>query len=80
MNFDFLEAYPSAHAGTFKADIIRNSFAAAVLLPFNPERALEQLNIQLKTPTPPGSSSANSDPKTPHNIKQLEKQASTIKN
>jgi hypothetical protein len=36
---------------------------------------LSQLNIQLKTPTPPGSRSTNS----PHNAKQLEKQASTVK-
>ena len=40
---------------------------------------LEQLNIQLKTPTPPGSWSTNSALKTPHNLKQLEKQASIIK-
>ena len=77
--FDFLEAYPSAHAATFKADIIKNSFAAAGLLPLNPERVLKQLNIQLKTPTPPGSRSTNSVPKTPYNSKQLDKQASTIK-
>ena len=77
--FDFLEAYPSAHAATFKADIIKNSFAAAGLLPLNPERVLEQLNIQLKTPTPPGSQLTNSVPKTPYNSKQLDKQASTIK-
>ena len=40
---------------------------------------LGQLNIQLKTPTSPGSQSTNSVPRTPHNLKQLEKQASTIK-
>ena len=72
--FDFLEAYPLAHAGTFKADTIKNSFAAAGLLPFNPDKVLEQLNIQLRTPTPPDSQSTNSAPKTPYNCKQLEKQ------
>ena len=77
--FDFLEAYPEARTEAFKADTIKNSFAAAGLIPFNPERVLGQLNIQLKTPTPPGSRSTNSAPKTPHNLKQLEKQASTIK-
>ena len=40
---------------------------------------LEKLNIQLKTPIPPGSQSTNSEPKTPYNLKQLQKQASTIK-
>ena len=72
--FDFLEAYPLAHAGTFKADTIKNSFAAAGLLPFNPDKVLEQLNIQLRTPTPPDSQSTNSAPETPYNCKQLEKQ------
>ena len=77
---DFLEAYPQARVTAFKVESIKNSFAATGLLPFNPERVLGQLNIQLKTPTPPGSRSTNSMPKTPHNLKQLEKQASTIKN
>ena len=58
---------------------IKNSFAASGLVPFCPERVLEQLNIQLKTPTPPGSWPTNSEPQTPHNLKQLGKQASTIK-
>ena len=77
--FDFLEAYPKARAGAFKADTIKNSFAAAGLVPFRPERVLGQLNIQLKTPTPPDSQSTNSVPQTPYNLKQLGKQASTIK-
>ncbi|ODM14891.1 hypothetical protein SI65_09643 [Aspergillus cristatus] len=77
--FDFLEAYPQAHTEAFKMENIKNSFAASGLVPFNPERVLEKLNIQLKTPTPPGSQSTDSAPKTPHNFKQLEKHASTIK-
>jgi len=40
---------------------------------------LEKLNIQLKTPTPLGSQSTDSAPKTPHNLKQLQKQESAIK-
>lgn len=63
----------------FKADTIKNRFLTAGLVPFNPERVLGQLNIQLKTPTPPDSQSTNSELKTPHNLKQLEKQASIIK-
>ena len=77
--FDFLDAYPEARAETFKANTIKNSFEAAGLVPLNPGRVLEQLNIHLKTPTPPCSRSTNSAPKTPHNLKQLDKQASTIK-
>ena len=36
-------------------------------------------HIQLKTPTPPGSQSTNSEPKTSYNLKQLQKQTSTVK-
>ncbi|KAG2000777.1 hypothetical protein GB937_010842 [Aspergillus fischeri] len=46
---------------------------SAGLVPFNPDRVLSQLEIQLKTPTPPGT------PKTPYTIRQLKKQASAIK-
>lgn len=52
---DFLEAYPKAHTEAFKSENIKNSFAATGLVPFQPDRVLLQLNIQLKTPTPPGS-------------------------
>lgn len=77
--FDFLEAYLQAHTEVFRPDTIKNGFAATGLIPFNPERVLGQLNIQLKTPTPPGSRSTDSAPKTPYNLNQLQKQASTIK-
>ncbi|KAI9045201.1 Pogo transposable element [Aspergillus affinis] len=76
---DFLEAFPQARERAFQADTIRNSFAGAGLVPFNPDRVLSQLNIQLKTPIPPGSRSTNSAPKTPYTTRQLEKQASTAK-
>jgi hypothetical protein len=76
--FDFLEAYPQARMDAFKPDTIKNSFAAAGLIPLDPSRVLSQLNIRLSTPTPPGSQSTNSAPKTPHNPKQLKKQISTI--
>ena len=76
---DFLKIFPEARTIAFKAETIRNSFAGAGLIPLDPDRVLSQLNIQLKTPTPPGSRSTNSMPKTPYTIKQLEKQASTVK-
>ncbi|KAG2001081.1 hypothetical protein GB937_010526 [Aspergillus fischeri] len=77
--FDFLEAYPQARTAIFSADNIKSGFSATGLIPLNPERVLSQLNIQLKTPTPPGSRSTDSIPKTPHNLKQLKKQESTLK-
>jgi hypothetical protein len=53
--FNFLEAFPAAYKSTFQAETIKNSFAGAGLVPFNPDRVLSKLDIQLKTPTPPGS-------------------------
>ena len=76
---DFLSAYPQACKKVFKIGNIKNGFMATGLIPYNPERVLAQLNIYLKTPTPPGSQSSNSDSQTSHNLKQLKKQASTIK-
>ena len=53
--FDFLEAYPQARTAIFSADNIKSGFSATGLIPLNPDQVLSQLNIQLKTPTPPGS-------------------------
>jgi hypothetical protein len=77
--FDFLKMFPAARKSAFQPETIRNSFAGAGIVPFNPDRVLSQLKIQLKTPTPPGSRSTNSAPKTPYTAKQLEKQASAAK-
>jgi len=76
---DFLEAYPSARIEAFKSETIKNSFAAAGLLPFNPDRVLLNLDIRLRTPTPPSSRGSEWSPKTPSNCVQLQKQASSIK-
>ena len=76
---DFLEAYPSARIEAFKSETIKNSFAAAGLIPYNPDRVLSKLNICLRTPTPPSSRGSEWSPKTPSNYVQLQKQASSIK-
>jgi hypothetical protein len=34
---DFLEAYPSARIEAFNSETIKNSFAAAGLVPYNPD-------------------------------------------
>jgi hypothetical protein len=77
--FDFLKAFPAARESAFQRETIRNSFAGAGLVLFDPDRVLSQLDVQLKTPTPPGSRSTNSAPKTPYTTRQLEKQASAAK-
>ena len=50
---DFLKAYPTARIEAFKSETIKNSFAAAGLVPYGPDRVLSKLNIYLRTPTPP---------------------------
>jgi hypothetical protein len=80
---DFLEEYPLARIEAFKPETIKNSFAAAGLVPYDPDRVISKLNICLRTPTPPPSrgseSSRNFTPKTPFTEKQLRRQASLIK-
>ncbi|EEA18842.1 pogo transposable element, putative [Talaromyces marneffei ATCC 18224] len=78
---DFLTAFPQARTVAYKAQTIRNSFAATGLVPFNPDRVIQQLNIQLKTPTPPPSRSSNTQSsclQTPQNIRQFVRQSTTI--
>ena len=76
---DFLEAYPTARIEAFKSETIKNSFAAAGLMPYNPNRVISKLDIRLRTPTPPSSRGSEWELKTPSNYVQLQKQASSIK-
>ncbi|EKV11593.1 hypothetical protein PDIG_49490 [Penicillium digitatum PHI26] len=63
---DFLEAYPLARIEAFKSETIKNSFGAAGLVPFAPDRVISKLDIRLRTPTP-------------FTEKELRRQASSIK-
>lgn len=76
---DFLEAYPYARTEAFKPETIKNSFSAAGLVPYDPDRVFSKLDIQLRTPTPSGSQESDCELKTPSNYVQLQKQASSIK-
>ena len=80
---DFLEVYPLARIEAFKSETIKNSFGAAGLVPFSPERVISKLNIRLRTPTPLASrgseSSRNFTLKTPFTEKELRRQALSIK-
>lgn len=65
---DFLTEFPTTRAACYKFDSIKNSFAASGLIPFDPNRVI---NVRLKTPSPPPSSSSDFSLKTPGNPKQL---------
>ena len=68
-----------ARAQSYKSETIKISFTAAGLVPFNTEPVLQNLNIRLKTLTPPRSRGSDFSLKTPQNPSQLNKQASSIK-
>jgi hypothetical protein len=82
---DFLSAYPQARFEAFKEASVRNGFMATGLVPYNPAHVLANLQVQFKTPTPPGSShgmlnpQGNWVPETPQNIIGLQRQSDTIK-
>jgi hypothetical protein len=70
---DFLSIYPQARDEALKEANIRNGFMATGIVPYNPAHILANLQVQFKTPTPPGTSHGlNSDsnwvPETPQNI------------
>jgi hypothetical protein len=81
--FDFLDAYPTAHQKVFTPQNVSSGFAAAGILPFEPQQVFDKLNISMETPTPPssrgGGSIASSLLATPHTAHQLFKKASSIK-
>ena len=65
---DFLEAFKPARAAALNLSNIYSGFAAARLVPFNPERVLSRLQ---QTPTPPISETAiaaHQTPKTPYTV------------
>ena len=80
---DFLEVYPLTRIEAFKSETIKNSFGAAGLVPFEPERVILKLNIRLRTLTPLASRgselSRNFTPKTLATEKDLRRQALSIK-
>jgi hypothetical protein len=77
---DFLPAYFTARTEALTLNTVRSGFAAAGLVPYDPERVLSKLNTQLRTPTPPPPliEQAPWVPETPHNIQELEFQAKAI--
>ncbi|EDN08447.1 conserved hypothetical protein [Histoplasma mississippiense (nom. inval.)] len=81
---DFLDAYPAARREAFKASNIQSGFRATGIVPLDPQGVVQQLNIQLRTPTPPASRSSNSTSswilQTPSNPRQLQKQVNKVRN
>jgi hypothetical protein len=77
---DFLTMYADIRDKAYTIQNIKSGFLSTGISPFDRERVLSKLDIQLRTPTPPSTShsSANWSPKTPNNIKNLIRQTNTI--
>lgn len=80
---EFLTAFKDAFYASFSEENVRGGFRGAGLVPFDPQSVISKLNVKLRTPTPPGSSSANAGPwvcKTPQTSYEANAQAEYIKN
>jgi hypothetical protein len=79
---EFLPIYRQARVESLTENNIRNGFAATGLVPYDPDRVLSRLHVQIRTPTPPTlpqDLSTQWVPETPHNIVELQLQTETIK-
>ena len=79
---DFLRALVIARHSTYTVANIQSGFRATGIRPFNPYRVLSQLHLVKNTSTPPrsrpSSHSSAWSPKTPHTLRELDRQARTI--
>lgn len=79
---DFFPAFLAAHRATMTFDNIRGGFRGAGLVPFDPEKVISQLDVRLKTPTPPNSRPGSAHAwvsKTPSNPIEASSQSTLIK-
>lgn len=79
---EFLCAFRDAWFATFTEKNIRGAFAGAGLVPFDPQRVLSKLDVQLRTPTPPNPGTASTQPwvsQTPYNAQEANLQSELIK-
>jgi hypothetical protein len=62
---EFLPAFYTAHQAAMTESNIRGGFRGAGIYPFNPENVISKLDVQLRTPTPPGDNISQAQPWTP---------------
>jgi hypothetical protein len=78
---NFLAAYQHTRVRALSSANICSGFTAAGLVPHNPQRVLDSLDIQVKEITPPSTSYGPSQwtTKTPHSTAEVQKQMQLIK-
>jgi hypothetical protein len=80
---EFLCAFRDAFHISIAKNNIQGGFSGAGLVPYDPERVLSKLDVQLRTPSPAGSLPDVTDhwvSKTPHNPIEATSQSTLIKN
>ena len=80
---DFLPAFYKAHNAAMAKSNVQAGFRATGLVPYNPDYVISQLDVKLRTPTPPRSSTGLPPPwvsRTPNNPIEAESQTEYIKN
>jgi hypothetical protein len=77
---EFLSAFKEAFKAAFTEQNIKSGFRATGLVPYEPQNVISQLNLHLRTPTPPIVESNNWTSKTPQTIRELDFQTEHIKN
>jgi DDE superfamily endonuclease/Psq-like protein len=79
---EFLCAFREAFFASMTEKNIQGGFAGAGLVPYDPEKVLAKLDVQLRTPTPPVSRPSTALPwmsKTPQNPREADSQTSLLK-
>jgi hypothetical protein len=79
---EFLCAFREAFFASMTEKNIQGGFAGAGLVPYDPERVIFKLDVQLRTPTPPASRPGTALPwlsQTPHNPREATSQSELIK-
>ena len=74
----FLLAFKKAYYKAITLESIRRGFWGARLTPHDYYVVLLQLNVVLRTPTPPAQETTTWEPKTPRNAHEIEAQATLI--
>jgi hypothetical protein len=75
---EFLPAFKVAFTRAFTTANICSAFRGAGLVPLEPEVVLSKLDVQLRTPTPPGLVEAPWEAQTPSNVHEPEAQSTLI--
>jgi len=77
---EFLPAFKKAWDATFTKVNICGGFRGAGLVPFSPERVISELDVVIRTPTPPAASQeAPWSSKTPLNVEEMRCQTTLVK-